>query len=184
MGLGYTTGPDGRYAFDSIPAGRYVVSGGAGIGPTPMIPFEVTYATAAAGTLEVDVAGARRIELQPMRLPSAGAGAPVGRVQTADERGVAGVEVRLVPLSARGREAPRLPKPTQADGQFRLDAYAGARYVVQVARNRTIVHEREIVAGLEPLILTIPPQQPATLKRRAPYAAVATTLAVALRTAV
>lgn len=146
-GLGLTTGVDGRFVFDDLPPGRYVVGPNVwGSGPSPLSPYAITHAQTREGDPVIAVAGAR-VELAPLALRRLLEVRVTGTVRAAAGVDLANAEVVAFHRAADGREFSAASTFVDAAGQFRLRLWSGEVYRIILGPRHAPLGEVQYVAG-------------------------------------
>lgn len=122
----------GHYEFSELPPARYVVGVNSDIGPSPGVPYLETYAATAGGELIVPLAIGVRATLKPLQLTRALPGAVTGVVLNTNGEPVVGIDAALWWTTARGDVRRSEPVKTDQDGRFRIPAWQGVQYRLEV----------------------------------------------------
>jgi hypothetical protein len=155
-----TTDARGRFEFRNVGPDKYVVGVNIMQGPTSHRPFGVAYARNGRGEREISLKPGEQISLLPFTVRRLSGVRQTGAVRRADGYPVAGV---ILAPTAIGEAGPvdhaAVEARTDEEGNFAMDLFRGARYRLTVGDRRSPVLTLDIVAGDEPLVITLPPQR-------------------------
>jgi len=155
-GGGTATDEKGRYRFDDLPPGRYLVGLNVlGAGPHPGSPFAVAYARTAAGETVVSLPVGGTMTLVPLRARLLTQVVVPGTTRTPEGNPASGIEVTTAMLGERGQVYPVFPIKTDANGYFQLRLWQGERYRIMVGPRFNPDAELEFVASDRPLMITV-----------------------------
>ena len=153
-GGGTSTDTEGRYQFDDLPPGRYLIGLNTEIGPTPGMPFTPVHARTLEGhaLASLDLGGSVAMApIVPARLT------PVvvsGVVRDRDGNPASGVAIAPTMLGEQGRSYRSFPVKSDADGRFELRLWQGQRYRIAAGEAAGIT-QLEFVASGAPLTITV-----------------------------
>lgn len=151
----------GRFTFDELSPGRYVVAVSLQLGPNRRSPYAVTYAVDAAGAPAVVEIGLGDLhQLRPMVVVRLESTTVAGQVVWTDGTPAAGCAVSAAPL-VEGRPGLGSGAPeTGADGRFQLEVFSGIPYRVRAGNCTQSTDELDFVPGDgAPLRLVVLPRQ-------------------------
>jgi hypothetical protein len=155
-GAGIATDPNGRYRFDHLPPGRYLVGlniwGG---GPNPGTPFAEAYAETTAGQTVISLPFGGSITLAPIRARRLAQIAVSATVREPDGKPAPGVDVTAAMFGEYGRVHPAPPVKTDGDGRLQLRLWQGERYRITIGARFNLDAEMEVVATDKPLLITL-----------------------------
>jgi hypothetical protein len=119
----------GRFAFDELAPGRYVVGVNLPLGPNPGSPYAVTYAMDASGVPEIIELGLGALhQLRPLVVTRLELTKVAGQVLWADGSPAAGCRVSASPLIGDRPGLGLAASDTGPEGRFQLDVFRGVRY--------------------------------------------------------
>ncbi len=153
-GMGVTTDSRGRYVFSDLPPVRYVVGVNIGGGPSPGSPYFEAYATTATGEVVVSLPVGGNAMLEPLRLMPAIPATVTGVVLSRTGDPVVGVYVSLWWTTVRGAAA-RNVITTDREGRFRLTAWEGIRYRLEVGTREAPSAQVAVPRLNEPITITL-----------------------------
>ncbi|MCC6988479.1 MAG: hypothetical protein IT181_05740 [Acidobacteria bacterium] len=161
-GQGLVTGADGRFVFDELPPGQYLVGPNVwGSAPSPMSPYPLTYARTRDGEPVIAVAPGAAVELAPLVVRRLFEVQVTGTVRAPAGVDVAKQEVRVWYRGTDGREFPAGIVFVDAAGQFRVRLWAGERYRITLGPRHAPLGDVQLVAGDATIELTaIAPPRP------------------------
>jgi hypothetical protein len=143
-GLGISTDESGGYAFANLPQGRYVVAIDDG-----------TYAKTATGEVDIVLPFGGQVRVQPIVARSFTPVRVQGSVLQPDGRPAGDTEVVATLVSEKGPVRREDLARSGSDGQFQLKLRRGMRFLITAGRLDNPDAIVEIVAGDEPIILTM-----------------------------
>lgn len=147
------TDDQGNYTFDGLAEGLYAVHVRAvpdrnGLAPLTSDPIEPQL------TRQATLAPAGHVVLEPIRLQRFMRTTLTGRIVDPSGAGLGGVTLWVVAVDDRRRWPRRFV--TDGDGRFSVPVYAGRRQQLIVGDRQEPRAEITIVAGSEPVIVTVP----------------------------
>lgn len=150
------TDASGRYVFERVGPGPYVVGVSIVSGPSPA-GLDVAYARY-DGKEEIELAPGAELTLDPIVARRVERFIVQGSVVASTGETVAGIEVWAAALGWQGPLEASASTKTDANGDFTMNLWRGMRYRVSVGPRPRAGHSRDIVAGDEPILITLPPQ--------------------------
>jgi hypothetical protein len=150
----------GRFVFEQLAPGRYVVGLNLEGGVQSNSPFVPVMATVPGGGRDlIDLLLGGQRQLLPIVARVADRLAQTGRVLAADGRPAAGLRVFACALGESSGVGERVDGVTDADGRFSLSLAAGQRYRLNVGPAAGPDAREEIVAGANDVTLTLRPSR-------------------------
>lgn len=147
----------GRYVFDGLPAGRYIVGVNLSTGPQPSSPFAVTYAADGSGRPEViDLPVGGLHQLRPIVVSKLERVTMSGRVVWPDGRGAAGYDVIASPAGEKSYSLAAGSARTDAAGRFALQVFEGLTYRIRALNGSPIMGDLTVPAGAEVVVVLRP----------------------------
>jgi hypothetical protein len=154
-GAGTETDANGRFRFDDLPPGHYLVGVNISGGPTPGAPFSETYARTTTGETVIPVGVGAKITLPALIARRLTPVVVSGTMHDANGGPARDVEVLVTMFGENGRVYSMFPVKTAADGRFELHLWHGERYRVVVGPRYDPRAEMEFVATGKPLSITL-----------------------------
>lgn len=155
-GAGTQSDADGRYRFEHLPPGRYLVGLNIwGRGPNPSSPFAETYAGTTAGETAIPLAFGGSVTLDPIRARRLTHITVQGTVREPAGSPARSVDVTAEMLRDDGRPYPADQGKTDADGRLQLRLWLGERYRVTVGSPYGPDAQLEFIAADKPLSITL-----------------------------
>jgi hypothetical protein len=155
-GGGSETDGDGRYHFEGLPAGGYLIGVNIGDrGPTPGVPFAETYARTSTHGTVIPLGFGGTVMLEPITTRRLAPVVVSGTIRTATGTPARGVTVSGVMYGDFGRVYPVPPVNADRAGRFELRLWQGRRYRIRVGPSSNPDTELEFVASREPLSITL-----------------------------
>ena len=149
-GRGTHTDEDGRYMFPDLPPARYVVD--------VAESFSNAVARTEHGETIIDLKRGEQITMETLWVRCYYVGMLYGSVQTPAGDPVADMDVSLAALAEDTPAISNPPTKSDAQGHFMLRGWLNERYRVIAGRADSPSGQVEIVAGLGPLIVVVPPR--------------------------
>jgi hypothetical protein len=153
-GNGTDTDTNGRYKFDNLPPGRYLVGLSMG-GPSPGTSFAEAHAVTTAGETVISLPLGGSITLAPIQARRLTQVTVSTTVRGPDGSPARGVDVTAAMFRESGRVYPESPMKTDADGRLQLRLWRGERYRITVGPRFSPDAEMEFVATDKPLSITL-----------------------------
>ena len=153
-GAGTNTDTAGRYQFDNLPPGRYLIGLNTEIGPNPGMPFAPVHARTLDGHALASLDLGDSVAMAPIVAARLAPVVVSGVVRDRDGNAASGVAIAPTMLGEQGRTYRSFPVKSDADGRFELRLWEGQRYRI-AAGETTGGTQVEFVASGAPLTITV-----------------------------